>query len=136
MRLGLLMVALVVLVGCERGEAPKPKPSPAPAVKTKPPTVGDFDWQKDVLESPTPVLVDFWAAWCGPCIQMNPVVSRLGRDFKVVKVDIDQHGPLARSYNISSIPQFLIFANGQVVARHVGVTSESVLRADMNRWKQ
>jgi thioredoxin 1 len=93
----------------------------------------EFNWKKEVLDSSEPVLVDFWANWCPPCRAMNPTIETLANQFKVAKVNVDSNQPLAAKYDITSIPAFLIFKNGQVVARHVGVTPEGTLRAEMER---
>lgn len=89
----------------------------------------EFNWKKEVLESAEPVLVDFWAAWCGPCRAMNPELESLARDFKVCKVNVDTNQELASHYQVSSIPALLIFKGGKIVARHIGVTPEATLRA-------
>jgi thioredoxin 1 len=94
--------------------------------------VNEFHWKRDVLESPEAVLVDFWAAWCPPCHMMNPTIEALAKDHKVFKVNVDTNQPLAARYNISSIPAILIFKQGKEIARHVGVTPESVLRAELD----
>lgn len=96
----------------------------------------DFDWKNEVLQSTEPVLVDFWASWCGPCRAMNPAIEALAKDFKVCKVNVDTNADLASHYDISSIPALLIFKSGRVVARHVGVRSEAKLRAEMEEWSQ
>ncbi len=79
------------------------------------------------------VLADFSATWCGPCRAMEPVVERLAAHFAgradVVKVDVDQAGELASTYGVRGVPTFLLFANGQVVERVVGATSETALAA-------
>jgi thioredoxin 1 len=79
------------------------------------------------------VLVDFWASWCPPCRQMNPVIDSLAKDFKVCKVNVDKNQALASHYDISSIPALLIFKNGKVAARHVGVTPETTLRTELQK---
>lgn len=87
----------------------------------------------ELLNKETPVLADFSASWCGPCKAMLPVVERLAARFdgqaQVVKVDIDRASELALAHGVRSVPTFLLFANGQVVERIVGSTSESALAA-------
>ena len=94
-----------------------------------------FKWNQEVLQSKEPVLVDFWASWCGPCRSMNPTIEVLARDFKVAKVNVDTNQELAARYNISSIPALMIFKDGKIVAQHVGVVPETTLRAEMERLR-
>ena len=96
----------------------------------------EFNWKKEVIESDEPVLVDFWAEWCGPCRSMNPVIEGLARHYKVCKVNVDTNQPLAAAHGISSIPALLIFKGGRVVARHVGVMTEAALRAEMQNFTE
>ena len=89
----------------------------------------DGTFEKEVLKSDIPVLVDFWAVWCGPCKAIAPTVEKIAQDFKgkvkVAKMDIDHHRVVAQKYNIRSIPTLLVFKGGQVV--------DTVIGADKNR---
>ena len=94
----------------------------------------ELNFKTEVLQAAEPVLVDFWAEWCGPCRTMTPTLEKLARDFKVCKVNVDRNPKLAARYQVSSIPALFIFKNGQVAAQHLGVTPEQTLRADLERW--
>lgn len=90
------------------------------------------NFASEVLESPHPVLVDFWADWCAPCRRVGPVVEGIAREFEgratVAKLNVDDHPQLAAEYGIRSIPALLYFRDGEVVDRVVGVTSAAELR--------
>jgi thioredoxin 1 len=95
--------------------------------KAKP--VNAKDWEKEVINSQTPVFVDFWAEWCGPCRMVSPVVEELASEYagKVtfVKVNVDENNELASKYNVFSIPTLAIFNKGQIIAQQVGAASKS-----------
>ena len=82
------------------------------------------NFQKEVLKSPLPVLVDFWASWCAPCMMAGPVIEELARDYegklKVGKVNVDQNQVLAQKHQVMSIPTVIIFQKGKEVKRVVG----------------
>jgi len=92
------------------------------------------NFQQEVLNSPTPVLVDFWAPWCAPCKIMGPVIDVMaegwsGKPIKFAKLDVDQHPQTAGGYKVMSIPTFLLFSNGAVAGMWRGIQ-------DKNSWTQ
>ncbi len=91
------------------------------------------NFQQEVIESKTPVLVDFWATWCGPCRMVGPIISQIATKYegtvKVGKVDVDENTDLAESYNVSSIPTMILFKDGKAVAQRVGGASMGVIEA-------
>ena len=92
-------------------------------------TFTDASFDTDVLNSDVPVLVDFWAEWCGPCRMMEPTIDGIATDYmgkvKVGKVNVDENGGTAMRYNIRGIPTLLLFKGGQVVDQRVGAIGKS-----------
>ncbi|MDN5349377.1 MAG: thioredoxin 1 [Bacteroidales bacterium] len=93
--------------------------------------VTDSTFEEIVLKSEVPVIVDFWAVWCGPCRVIGPVVEEIGQEYgekaKVVKLDVDNNNQTAVKYGIRNIPTLLFFKNGEVVDKQVGVVPKPVL---------
>ena len=101
--------------------------------------ISDSQFDSEVLKSNVPVLVDFWAPWCGPCRMLTPVIEELAGEnagsAKIVKVNIDDSPGVAGSYGVSSIPTVMVFKGGDVVDRFVGVQPKSKLQAAIDAAK-
>ncbi len=89
------------------------------------------NFNKEVLESDIPVLVDFWASWCGPCKMISPVISEIAEEYegkvKVGKVNVDEQPDLSAQFNIVSIPTLLVFKNGRIANSSVGVIPKAAI---------
>jgi thioredoxin 1 len=97
--------------------------------------VTDAEWTTEVLESDTPVLVDFWAEWCGPCRMVGPIVDEIadenGDKLKVLKLNVDENPNTAREYGVMSIPTLLVFKGGQQEKRIVGAKPKTALLGEI-----
>lgn len=100
-------------------------------------TLTQENFQSQVLQSGTPVLVDFWAEWCGPCKMIAPVLDELANEYqgkvKIGKVNIDEHQGLAAEYGVRAIPTLLLIKNGQVAEQMVGAKSKRDLKASLDK---
>ncbi len=94
--------------------------------------VGDADFEKEVLRSKEPVVVDVWAEWCGPCRMYSPIIDEVSKDLsgkiKFVKVNADFNEKISTKYNIRSIPTTMLFVNGEMKAINVGAVPKEVLK--------
>ncbi len=98
-------------------------------------TLTDASFEQEVLQNSQPVLVDFWASWCGPCQTMNPIIQELATDYagkvSVGKVNVDEQPALAAQFGIKSIPTLLVFNNGKVVDSLIGAVPKKVITGSL-----
>ncbi|NQU68718.1 MAG: thioredoxin [Candidatus Marinimicrobia bacterium] len=101
-------------------------------------TISDSNFESEVLKSTKPVLIDFWAEWCGPCRMVGPIVDQLAEEYdgKVVvgKVNVDENPSIASQYGIRSIPSLLVFSNGKVEEQIVGAVPKARLQDSLNKY--
>ena len=102
----------------------------------KPITIADSNFDQTVLQSKTPVLVDFWAAWCRPCLMVAPILDELAEEYNgriiIARVDVDQNQKTAARYSIMSIPTLLIFKKGEPISHIVGFRPKEELKRSLD----
>lgn len=107
--------------------------TPSPAAGGRPRVATDATFEQEVLRSPQPVLVDFWAPWCGPCRMVGPILDRLAYEMdgrlRIVKVNVDENPATAQRYGIQSIPTMMMVRNGQIADRWAGALPEAALKS-------
>lgn len=140
-----LLLGLMFLgnIGCDSAATPSAQKSSSRTGTVAPSDAGphyskqlsEASFEADVLKSPQVVMVDCWAPWCGPCVQLGPTIEEVAKEFEgravVGKLNVDEAGSIAQRYQISLIPTLLFFKNGEVVDQLVGPDSKEVITAKL-----
>jgi thioredoxin 1 len=128
------------------GQGPKPKStgaahqqaSQAERAPSRPRVVTDMNFEKGVLQSELPVVVDFWAPWCGPCRMVAPVLEKIAQEqagrLVIAKMNVDENPRVPQQFGVQSIPTMIVVKNGQMVDRWVGALPEAALRSRLSPW--
>ena len=100
-------------------------------------SINDSNFKQEVLEESLPVLVDFWAVWCGPCLRLAPVIEQIAEEYKgklkVCKLNVDEAPKTASSYDIMGVPTLAIFKNGEIVDKIIGALSKTELETTIKK---
>jgi thioredoxin 1 len=136
---GAVISAVIIMAsGCSRSQADFSKedlPSASASVESRIEHVNESDFEKKVLKSEVPVLVDFYADWCPPCRALAPVLEELAgelTDAKIVKVNVDENNRLASRFGITTIPRLIVFKNGEMINRHEGLADKATIKKILN----
>ncbi len=128
-----MVVGLLLLASCSAPE----RDAPAPRKTVEPIKLTDANFDSEVLKSKEPVLVDFWAPWCGPCLAIAPAVEELASDYegkiKVAKLNVDEATKTSERYDVEKIPTLILFKNGAAHKRVTGIEGPD-FRAWLTRW--
>ena len=99
-------------------------------------TLTSENFDSEVMKTDMPVLVDFWAPWCGPCQMLGPIIEEVAEEYegkaKVCKVNVDENGPLSAQFAIVSIPTVILFKNGEAVSKNVGLQNKNTLKNELD----